>query len=77
MFLFSGPLLPNPISSHCIVEYKGQIIITGGMGLQGQGYMVLLFRLNDTEEIGYVKYTANVLSAEFTDECLRTKSKDN
>ena len=22
-------------------------------------------------------YTANVLSAEFTDECLRTKSKDN
>ena len=55
MFLFSGPLLPNAISSHCIVEYKGQIIITGGTGLSDQGFRVLLFRLNDTEEIGYVK----------------------
>jgi hypothetical protein len=54
MFLLSGPLLPNAMSSHCIVEYKGQIIITGGLGLKDQGYTVLLFRLNDTEEIRYV-----------------------
>ena len=54
VFFFSGPLLPNAMSSHCIVEYKGQIIITGGTGSKDQAYTVLLFRLNYTEEIRYI-----------------------
>ena len=61
MFLFSGPLLPNVISSHCMVEYKGQIIITGGRGLVNQGTKVMLFRLNGTKEIMYVPCITKVI----------------
>ena len=47
----AGPSLPQPRSRHCLVQYKGTIILTGGYG--GERSIVIYRQVKDNiEEIG-------------------------